>query len=101
MTRRKSSAAAVADAVATLDPTLPAGCHPLRWGPPWPSVDVRLHISGVSGVWAYADHVEYGRNRYIEVTEYAMREHLWKQITTRFCAPLERVFVLAESEQPA
>ena len=85
-------------AVATLDPTLPAGAVPLRWGPPWPSVDARLYISGISGVWAYAGHVEYGRNRYIEVTEYAMREHLWKHITTRFCTPIERVFVLADGE---
>ena len=95
MRNRRSSADT---AVATLDPTLPADAVPLVWGPPWPSVDARLYISGISGVWAYAGHVEYGRNRYVEVVEYADRGVLWKQITTRFCTPIERVFVLADGE---
>ena len=96
MAKRMKSA--VAATVVTVDPTLPAGAVPLRWGPPWPSVDARLYISGISGVWAYAGHVEYGRNRYVEVVEYAERGVLWKQITTRFCTPIERVFVLADGE---
>ena len=94
MAKRMKSA--VAATVVTVDPTLPAGAVPLRWGPPWPSVDARLYISGISGVWAYAGTVEYGRNRYVEVVEYAGRGVLWKQITTRYVAPLERVFVLAD-----
>ena len=93
-------------AVATLDPTLPAGAVPLRWGPPWPSVDARLYISGISGVWAYAGTVEYGRNRYIEIVPWAARNEtrgtLWRSQEfarlTRYVAPIERVFVLADDE---
>ena len=97
MRNRRSSANT---AVATLDPTLPDDAVPLVWGPPWPSVDARLCISGVSGVWAYAGHVEYGRNRYVEVTRWQDRgqgESLWQVSATRYVAPLERVFVEAQS----
>ena len=82
-----------------LDPTLPAGAVPLRWGPPWPSVDARLYISGISGVWAYAGHVEYGRNRYVEVTRWQDRGQLWQASAPRYVAPLERVFVLADGTE--
>jgi hypothetical protein len=104
MAKRMKSA--VAATVATLDPTLPAGAVPLRWGPPWPSVDARLYISGISGVWAYAGTVEYGRNRYIEIVPWAARNEtrgtLWRSQEfarlTRYVAPIERVFVLAGGE---
>ena len=87
-------------AVATLDPTLPAGCRPLTWGA-WPSPDARLHISGVHGVWAFAGGVEYGRGRYVEVVPWRKRgpvSTLWtaedEAHLTRYVARLERVFVL-------
>ena len=87
-----------AETVATLDPTLPAGCRPLTWGVA-PSADARLYISGIAGVWAFAGGVEYGRNRYVEVTRWQDRGQLWQASAPRYVAPLERVFVLADGTE--
>lgn len=93
MRNRRSSADT---AVATLDPTLPAGATPLRWGPPWPSVDAQLHISGVRGTFAYHGHVEFGNKKWLQVIPWG--NTLWNAALGWYEAPLERVFVLAEGE---
>ena len=102
--RYKTAVATGAAGDPACGPLPPDGARPLRWGPPWPSVDARLHISGVHGVWAFYGGVEYGRQRYIEIVPWEARKGprgtLWRSQEfaqlTRYVAPLERVFVLAD-----
>lgn len=86
-----------ADTVATLDPTLPDGAHPLRPGK-WPAVGTKLHVSGVPGEWAYCGHMECGRDIYILMLPHPKSLSLWDFSTEWYVARSDRVFVLAEGE---
>ena len=89
---------AVAETVATLDPTLPAGCRPLKPGK-WPAVRTKLHISGVRGAWAYCGHMECGRDTFVLILPDSESASLWDFNAGWYVARIDRVFVLADGTE--